>query len=131
MRVVVAPSSCCLATNATDVWLLTRVNLQVVGQVVASGESLMTMLALVVPGSIVFSHMPLPVALHSELETTLVTDKRLDATMGAHVLLQQGLPQVSLLALSAFEGSLALVLVLPHVIDQITLGNELLFADVA
>ena len=37
----------------------------------------------------------------------------------------------SFFALSAFEGSLALVLVLPHVIDQITLGNELLFANVA
>ena len=64
MGVVVAPSCCCLATNATDVRLLPRVNLksgvtiqqlamvhlQVVGQVVAPGELLMTMLALIVPG---------------------------------------------------------------------------------
>ena len=41
-------------------------------------------------------HVPLPVALNGELEAALVADEGFDAAVGAHVLLQQGLPQIGL-----------------------------------
>ena len=47
------------------------------------------------------------------------------------MLLQQGLPKVGLVAELALEGSLAGVLVLPHVVDQVAFSHELLLADVA
>ena len=75
--------------------------------------------------------MSLPVALHSELEATLVADEGFDASVRSHVLVQQSLSQVSLVAELALEGSLAGVLVLPHVVQQVTFGHKLLLADVA
>ena len=75
--------------------------------------------------------MSLPVALHCELEATLVADERFDAPVRSHVLLQESLSQVCLVTQLALEGSLAGVLVLPHVVDQVAFGHELLLADVA
>lgn len=48
--------------------------------------------------------------------------------MRSHVLLQQSLPQVSLVAELTLEGSLSAVLVLPHVIDKVALGHKLFLA---
>ena len=75
--------------------------------------------------------MSLPVALHSKLEAALVADEGFDASVRSHMLVQQGLSQVGLVAELALEGSLAGVLVLPHVIQQVTFSHELLLADVA
>ena len=75
--------------------------------------------------------MSLPVALHSKLEAALVADEGFDASVRSHVLVQQGLSQVGLVAELALEGSLAGVLVLPHVVQQVTFSHELLLADVA
>ena len=75
--------------------------------------------------------MSLPVALHCELEAALVADEGFDASVRSHVLVQQGLSQVGLVAELALEGSLAGVLVLPHVVDQVAFGHELLLANVA
>lgn len=47
------------------------------------------------------------------------------------MLVQQSLSQVSLVTQLALEGSLAGVLVLPHVVQQVTFGHELLLADIA
>ena len=74
--------------------------------------------------------MSLPVALHCELEATLVADERFDASVRSHVLVQESLSQVSLVTQLALEGSLAGVLVLPHVVDQVTFRHELLLADI-
>ena len=74
--------------------------------------------------------MSLPVALHCELEATLVADERFDAPVRSHVLVQESLSQVSLVTELALEGSLAGVLVLPHVVDQVTFRHELLLADI-
>ena len=59
----------------------------------------------------------LPVALHSELKAALVADEGLDAPVRPHMLVQQGLSQVSLVTELALEGSLPGVLVLPHVVE--------------
>ena len=75
--------------------------------------------------------MSLPVALHSELEAALVADEGFDASVRSHVLVQQSLSQVSLVTQLALEGSLAGVLVLPHVVDQVAFRHELLLADIA
>ena len=75
--------------------------------------------------------MSLPVALHCELEAALVADERFDAPVRSHVLLQESLSQVGLVTQLALEGSLAGVLVLPHVVDQVAFGHELLLANVA
>ena len=75
--------------------------------------------------------MSLPVALHSKLEAALVADEGFDASVRSHMLVQQGLSQVGLVAELALEGSLAGVLVLPHVIQQVTFSHELLLADLA
>ena len=75
--------------------------------------------------------MSLPVALHCELEATLVADEGFDASVRSHVLVQESLSQVGLVTQLALEGSLAGVLVLPHVVDQVTFGHELFFTDVA
>ena len=48
------------------------------------------------PGARVLRHVPLPVALDSELEATFVADKGLHPTVGSHVLLQQSFAQVRL-----------------------------------
>ena len=74
--------------------------------------------------------MSLPVALHCELEAALVADERFDAPVRSHVLLQESLSQVGLVTQLALEGSLAGVLVLPHVVDQVTFGHELFFTNV-
>ena len=74
--------------------------------------------------------MSLPVALHCELEATLVADERFDAPVRSHVLLQESLSQVGLVTQLALEGSLAGVLVLPHMVDQVTFRHELLLADI-
>ena len=76
-------------------------------------------------------HVSLPVALDGELEATLVADEWLDAPVRPHVLLQQRLPQVGFVAQLALEGSLPGVLVLPHVVEQVALGHELLLAYLA
>ena len=47
------------------------------------------------------------------------------------MLVQQSLSQVSLVTQLALEGSLAGVLVLPHVVQQVTFRHELLLADIA
>ena len=47
------------------------------------------------------------------------------------MLLQQGLPKVGLVAELALEGPLPVVLVLPHVVVQVTLGHKLLLAYLA
>ena len=78
----------------------------------------------------VFRHMSLPVALHCELEAALVADEGFDASVRSHVLVQESLSQVSLVTELALEGSLAGVLVLPHVVDQVTFRHELLLADI-
>ena len=78
-----------------------------------------------------FSYVSLPVALHCELESTLVADEGFDASVRSHVLVQERLSQVGLVAQLALERSLAGVLVLPHVVDQVTFGHELFFTNVA
>ena len=45
------------------------------------------------------------------------------------MLLKQGLPEVGLVAELALEGPLPVVLVLPHVVVQVTLSHKLLLAD--
>ena len=77
-----------------------------------------------------FSYVSLPVALHCELEATLVADEGFDASVRSHVLVQERLSQVGLVAQLALERSLAGVLVLPHVVDQVTFGHELFFTNV-
>lgn len=131
MRVVVAASGGGLAADSADVRLLAGVDLQVISQVVASGKLLVAVFALVVPGACVLGHVPLPVALHGELEPALVADEGLDPAVGAHVLLQQGLAQVGLFALGAFERSLSLILVLPHMIHQVAFRHKCFLTDVA
>jgi len=86
---------------------------------------------LVVPVPAVLGHVSLPVALDGELEAALVADEWLDAPVRPHVLLQQGLPQVGFVAQLALEGPLPGVLVLPHVVQQVTLGHKLLLTNVA
>jgi len=61
----------------------------------------------VVPVTTVFSYVSLPVALHCELQATLITDEGFDASVRSHVLVQQRLSQVSLVAQLALERSLA------------------------
>ena len=78
-----------------------------------------------------FSYVSLPVALHCELEATLVADEGFDASVRSHVLVQERLSQVGLVAQLALERSLPGVLVLPHVVDQVTFGHELFFTNVA
>ena len=74
--------------------------------------------------------MSLPVALHCELEAALVADERFDAPVRSHVLVQESLSQVGLVTQLALEGSLARVLVLPHMVDQVTFRHELFLADI-
>lgn len=131
MRVVVATCRGSLAADSADVRLLAGVDLQVISQIVASGKLLVAVFALVVPGAGVLGHVPLPVALHGKLEPALVADEGLDPAVGAHVLLQQGLAQVGLLALGAFERSLSLILVLPHMIHQVAFRHKCFLTDVA
>ena len=76
-------------------------------------------------------HVSLPVALHGELKAALVADEGLDAPVRSHVLLQQSLSQVSFVAELALEWPLPGVLVLPHVVEQVALGHELLLAYLA
>merc|ERR1712203_1199854 len=90
----------------------------------------MTVLALVIPSSRVLCHVPLPITLDGELEAALVANKRFHSTVRAHVLLKKGFAEVRLFALSALEGPLPLVLVLPHVVHQVALRHKLLLADV-
>lgn len=130
MRVVIASRGSGLPTDATDVRLFPGVHLEMVRQIVTSGELLMTVLALVIPGSRVLCHVPLPIALDGELESALVANKRFHSAVRAHVLLKKGFAKVRLFALSALEGPLPLVLVLPHVVHQVALRNELLLANV-
>ena len=54
-----------------------------------------------------FSYVSLPVALHCELEATLVADEGFDASVRSHVLVQERLSQVGLVAQLALERSLA------------------------
>ncbi len=94
--VVVAPGGRHLAADAAHVGLFPRVHLEVIREVVAPGESLATVRALVVPGARVLGHVALPVGLVGELEAALVADERLHPAVGAHVGVQQGLTKVSL-----------------------------------
>lgn len=87
MRVVIAPGGGRLATDATNVGFLPSMHLQMISQIVAPGEALMTMLTLVVPCARMFCNVTLPVALNCELESTLVANKRLHTAMRTHVLL--------------------------------------------
>lgn len=130
VTVIVGSGGCCLPTYPTDIGLLPRVDLEMVRQVVTPGKFLVTVDTLIVPGPSVLRHVSLPVALHCELQTALVAHEGFHPSVGPHVLLQQGLPQVGLLAEIAFERSLPLVFVLPHVVHQIALSHKLFLADV-
>jgi hypothetical protein len=60
--------------------------------------------------------MPLPVAFVGELKSPLIAHKRLYALVRPQMLLEQGLTQEGLVAKKALEGSLSLVIVLPHMV---------------
>lgn len=99
-------------------------------EVVASCEPFSAMRTFIIPSSIVLLDVPLPVGLDRELESTLVADERLDASVGAHVLLEQGGAKIGLFTECTFERPGPLILVLPHVVIQVTLGHKLLFTNI-
>lgn len=79
VRVVVGPGGGRLVADAADERLLAGVSLEVIGQVVVSGETFVAEVAAVVAASGMLGHVSLPVGLVGELEAALVADERLHA----------------------------------------------------
>jgi len=129
VTIIVGSGSSSLTTNATNVRLFTGVGLEMISQIVAPGELLVTMRTLIVSVSTVLCNMPLPVTLHCELKATLIANKWFDALVRSHVLLQEGLYEVGLVAELTLEGPLPGVLVLPHVVVKIAFGYKFFFAN--
>lgn len=75
-------------------------------------------------------HVTLPIGLVGKLQATLVAHKRFDASVRSHVSIQKALPQIGLSAQLALERPRSHALVLPLVIEQITLGHKALLANV-
>lgn len=131
VAVVVGPSRGGLPTYAADVRLFAGVNLHVVSEIVAPGESLVAVRTNMIPLSVMLLNMTLVIGFHRKLNTAFVADVRLDPFVSTQVLLQQSLSQVGLIAYIALEGPEPLVLVLPHVVFQVVLGDKHLLADLA
>jgi len=102
-----------------------------IGEVIASGEGLIALLTNKLPCTRMLLNVSLVVGFHGELNAALVADVGLEPLVGAHVLLQQALAQIRLVALVTLEGSESLVFVLPHVVVQVILGDKHLLADLA
>ena len=94
-----------------------------------------------------FSYMSLPIAFHSKLQSTLIAHKWFDAPeiifvkdhfltfqynllMRSHVLFKKSFSEICFVTKCTFEGSLPSVLVLPHMVVQVTFGHKLLLTDI-
>ncbi len=90
--IVVAPRGGHFSANTACIRFFASMHFQVVGEVIASEELLMTMGAFEFSSARVFSNMTLPVGLVGELEAAFVTHERLLSLVASHMSVQQGLP---------------------------------------
>ena len=100
-------------------------------QVVFPGELLVASVALKALDPLVLGGVPLQIRLVGELHPALVADEGFDPPVAESVGVQQGLPGIGFLAELTLEGSGPHYPVLPHVVVQIALGDETLFAHLA